>query len=102
MTKFQIHLNEKYKETSPADFFIQILEGPFAGVEFTIGKITHNGTDADGVLEMGFDWDPMTELDEGVSVTELEATVASIVHQIMEDMANAEEHVTQEEITESA
>lgn len=100
MTKFEVVINEKYTD-NPADFYIRIAEGPFENKEFTLGRVSHQGVEADGTVLIGFDYDLITPLAEGEDKDRLEEVVASIVHQIMEDMVNAEEHVHQEEITES-
>ena len=88
MHNYLVKLNDRFKDRTDAEFFIEVTDGEHAGVCFNLGKLEFLGEDEDGSGRISFDYDllfvPETIKLDG-QVQEIEQTIGKVLQEILED-----------------
>ena len=88
MHNYHVKLNDRFKDRTDAEFFIEVTDGEHAGVCFNLGKLEFLGEDEDGSGRISFDYDllfvPETIKLDG-QVQEIEQTIGKVLQEILED-----------------
>jgi hypothetical protein len=87
MPSFNVKTNDRFQDSTDAEFFIEVADGEHAGLCFNLGKVEFLGEDEDGSGRVSFDYDllftPETvNLDE--QKQEIEQTIAAVLREILE------------------
>jgi len=94
MPSFTIQQNEKFKEVSTSEFYIEIDEGDYTGLSFVFGPIKFLGEDEEGNGRIEFDYD-LLFIPERIDISEhrsnIEHMIGMILHNILEDAAKKQE-----------
>ena len=103
MPKFEVKPNEQYEIDS--DHYIAITEGKFKDIHFTFGELRFQGQDEEGNGRIAFNYDLLYH-PEGVIMNddltnELEQEIGAVLHEIMTEILEKEEHEVRDTDTES-
>lgn len=94
MPNFIVQKNENFTENTDAEHYIEITDGPHAGVCFLLGQITFLGEDDEGNGRVSFDYN-LLFTPEHVNLEEekgnIEESIGGVLHKILEDMTKNEE-----------
>lgn len=100
MRKFTVKPNPQEQPVYPhtkADHFIEVLEGPHAGLHFTFGQIEFLGEDADGNGNISYDYDLLfipEHIDLLEQKDEVEETIGVVLQGILENLLDEESNET--------
>jgi hypothetical protein len=100
MPKFAVRSNsqdEPIYESTTADHYIEITEGPFIGTHFAFGKVEFLGEDEEGNGNITFDYD-LLFIPEHVNLLEdkqrIEEEISSVLQTVLETLVHGEDNET--------
>jgi hypothetical protein len=89
MPKYEVKLNEQYKDKNTANSYIEIQEEPYTGLSFVFGPIEFSGENSDGTGVINFDYH-LLFVPENIMLEEHKKDIESMIARILQNILEKE------------
>ena len=89
MLKYEVKLNEQYKDKTTANSYIEIQEEPYVGTSFVFGPIEFSGESSEGNGLINFDYH-LLFVPENIIFQEHKTGIETMISKILQDILEKE------------